>query len=110
MTISIFRHSYPRNLFRDLKADGSDVVAEAPGVFRVDGLFIIPIRIIVTRMLTEDYAALRLLAKGISEKDVLCFSRKIDALSEKDVIMLKWLNGILIHLLMQLKGIFNHEG
>ncbi|MBR6229692.1 MAG: hypothetical protein IKQ97_08145 [Eubacterium sp.] len=84
MTISIFRHRYPRKLIQMLKEAGADIVYEAPGIYRIDGIFYIPIRIIVTRQLGAEYAVLRILAKGITSKDIRSFNTQMDFLRGKD--------------------------
>ena len=84
ITISIFRHSYPEKLISNLKKTGAEITAENPGVYRVLGLFYIPIRIIVSSRLSEDHVALKILAKNIEKDSVERFLKNLIKLDNKD--------------------------
>ena len=84
ITISIFRHVYPEKLMADLTNSGAKIQEDNPGVYKVLGLFYIPIRIIVTSKLSDDHAALKILAKNIEKNSVERFLKNLSKLNSKD--------------------------
>lgn len=73
MTLSVFRHVYPRDLMKELRESGISVIQEAKGIFRLQGVFYIPIRIIVTSKLGPEHAFLRVLTDCVSKEDAKGF-------------------------------------
>ena len=74
MTASIFRHAYPRELFRTLQEEGAVVEKKYNGVYYITRVVNFPVQIIVTRELDKEvYAALRVLTPGADEQDVRDF-------------------------------------
>lgn len=75
ITVSIFRHAYPRELFRHLRENGCRMERTAEGVYAVSGrLAPFPTQVVVMRELSsKDYAVLRILAPGASEEDIRTF-------------------------------------
>ncbi len=74
MTISIFRHTFPRQLFSSLAELGAKVVAKYPGVYYISGMINLPIQIVVIGELEDDSChALRILASNARESDVRRF-------------------------------------
>ena len=83
MTISIFRHTYPRQLFSDLHKLGAKVVVKYPGVYYINGVINLPMQIVVIGELEDDCChALRILANNAKESDIRKF---IAESSEVDV-------------------------
>lgn len=74
LTVSLFRHSYPSKLMKDLSKAGSVVESPFPGVYYVSGIVNISVQIIVVRQLSEDVCnALRILTHNAKESDVKRF-------------------------------------
>ena len=74
ITASIFRHSYPRDLFRSLRNMGANIEKKYPGVYYITGMICFPTQVIVTKELNRDnYAALRILTPDADEEDVRTF-------------------------------------
>ena len=84
LTVSIFRHAYPKKLFEMLKDAGAMIEETTPGVFRVDGIIHFPTQVIVTiRLPKKDHEALRILALGAEKEDVRNFLHKTEGLKEQ---------------------------
>ena len=74
MTISLFRHSYPRQLFVDLERLHAIIETRHPGVYYVSGIINIPVQIVVAGRLEADiFSALRILTDKAKESDVRRF-------------------------------------
>ena len=84
ITVSIFRHTYPKKLIKDLRSAGAEIIEENPGIYKITGMFYIPIRIIVTSRLSDEYVALKILAKNIKKESVEKFLRNITEFDDKD--------------------------
>lgn len=70
LTVSIFRHRYPRELIESLKKAGANVEQVYSGVYRVEGLDSIPVQLVVTKQLEDkQYNALKILTQNIKETD-----------------------------------------
>jgi hypothetical protein len=84
MTLSIFRSRYPEELMKKLRALGALVTEEAPGVFKTEGMFFVPVWIVVTSMLDEAHTVMKVLARGASADDIKRFMDFSSAITEKD--------------------------
>ncbi len=74
LTISIFRHSYPSQLMKDLSEIGATVETISDGVYYVGGIINVPLQIVVTGQLSDDTCkALRVLTHNAREEDVKRF-------------------------------------
>ena len=83
LTVTIFRHAYPRDLFRQLKARGVRIEKQFPGVYYVTGAAFFQIQVLVGRQLEgKKFAALKVLVPGASEEDIRSFGDV--AFSQKD--------------------------
>lgn len=72
LTISIFRHTYPRKMFRELENSGFSIDMVHPGVYHVTGAISVPVQIVVTSHLPEgEYEVFKVLAKNASKEDIL---------------------------------------
>ena len=83
LTVSLFRHGKPRELFQQL-AQEPNVKAERsfPGVYTVSG-YHIPVQIVVTKELAqEERSALRLLTRRADEEETMRFLRGIEHLTD----------------------------
>ena len=87
LTISIFRHRYPRKLFSDLRELGASVTEYAPGIYLIDGVINVPLQIVVIGQLEKgQHTALTVLTKGADEDEIrsfICSARKFDAEDDK---------------------------
>lgn len=74
ITVSLFRDSYPQELFNSLKESGRTVVNKFPGVYYIDGNIPFRLQIVVmSRLERERHSALRILSKNAKEEDVRRF-------------------------------------
>ena len=75
ITVSIFRHSFPRKLFKSLQDSGCSVEKASDGVYYVKGpLAPFPTQTIVMKDLPpEKYTVLRILAPGADPEDIRRF-------------------------------------
>ncbi|MBE5830250.1 MAG: SlyX family protein [Butyrivibrio sp.] len=74
LTITIFRHSKPHALLKQLINNGYIITCHSPGVYSVSGIIAIPIYIVVTRELKEDiFKVLRIMSKNADIDDIKAF-------------------------------------
>lgn len=74
LTISIFRHTYPRELFSALKSAGAEIEKPHDGVYRVRGIINLPTQVVVTKELEKGaHSALKILAGKADESEVRKF-------------------------------------
>ena len=72
LTVTIFRHTYPREMINALKASGLTVEAAHPGVYSVTGAVSVPAQIVVSSRLPKgEYVPFKALAKNASVEDLL---------------------------------------
>ena len=83
LTVSLFRHGKPRELFRCLSEEaGVSVERRYPGVYAVSG-YHIPVQIVVTKELAkEERSALRLLTYKVDEEETVRFLRDMERLTD----------------------------
>ena len=75
LTVTIYRHNYPRELFRKLIEAGMQVSRKAAGIYYVRGTSVFPVQIIVGRELEpKEYAMFRVLAPEASRQDLTNFN------------------------------------
>lgn len=76
MTLTLVRHSYPRELMKALKREGFTVEQRHPGIFHVEGN-ILKIQIVVSsRLSTDEYEGLQLLSTGCTADDVIRYAKR----------------------------------
>ena len=86
LTVSIFRHTYPREMFAALERTGFQVTEPHPGVYRIQGPLTVPAQVVVTSHLpTGEYAAFKVLAKNASREDIVQFMAERDDYNPEDV-------------------------
>ena len=74
LTVSIFRHTYPRKLFKTLKKTGAVIEKVHDGVYRVSGIICFPTQIVVTKELEKGaHSALKILTGKADEFEVRNF-------------------------------------
>ena len=77
ITLTLVRHSYPRELMKALEKYGFKVEGQYPGVYRVESIAGLKVQIIVSSSLPRgEYEGLHLLAKGCTKDDVLNYAQK----------------------------------
>lgn len=84
LTISIFRESYPREMFEAMKNLGMEIKEQYPGIYYVSGKqALFDTQIVVTKQLDkETHRTLRILSKHVREEDVRAFVEKAVRMSE----------------------------
>ena len=84
LTISIFRESYPREMFEAMKNLGMEIKEQYPGIYYISGKqTLFDTQIVVTKQLDkETHRTLRILSKHVREEDVRAFVEKAVQMSE----------------------------
>ena len=78
MTVSIFRHGYPRELVKALMKRGFDVEQAFPGIYHVTSQTMLPTQLVVFSRLAEGtYPGMKILAKNARAEDVKQFLASI---------------------------------
>ena len=86
MTLTLVRHSYPRELMRMLKKIGFIIDEPYNGIYRVEGKVSIPVQIVVSSRLTDgEYDGLQLLAEGCTKEAVLHYAEKAVASEDENI-------------------------
>ena len=72
LTVSIFRHAYPREMFRRLKETGFGIREAYPGIYYVFGAISVPVQIVITSRLEKGrYETFKALAKNAAREDIV---------------------------------------
>ena len=72
LTVSLFRHAYPRALFAKLESQGLFIEPVHPGVYHLSGAISVPTQVVVTSRLPRgEYEAFHLLAEGADKMELL---------------------------------------
>ena len=72
MTVSIFRHAYPREMFKALEESEMSVEEKSKGIYSVTGATRIPTQVVVTSRLPKGkYETFKALAKNAAKEDIL---------------------------------------
>lgn len=84
LTISIFRESYPREMFQAMKNLGLEIEEHSPGIYYITGKqALFDTQIVITRRLDKDtHRTLRVLSKNVKEEDVRAFVKRMTQISE----------------------------
>ena len=83
IAITIFRASFPRELFKTLERRGWAIEEKYHNVFYLTGIISIPIQIVVARDLGDGYLPLEILTGRAKETDVRKFAEYRETLTEK---------------------------
>lgn len=77
ITLTIVRHSYPRDMMKMLRDSGVVINKTHQGIYRFDGKLSIPVQLVISSQLpTGEYDGLRLLAKGATVNDMKNYVEK----------------------------------
>ena len=84
LTISIFRESCPREMFKTMKKMGLEIEERYPGIYYISGKqALFDTQIVVTKQLEkETHRTLRVLSKDVQEEDVRAFVEKAGKMTE----------------------------
>ncbi|MEY8377819.1 hypothetical protein AALD22_18940 [Lachnospiraceae bacterium 56-18] len=84
LTISIFRESYPREMFEAMKNLGLEIKERYPGIYYISGKqALFDTQVVVTKQLNrETHRTLRVLSKHVKEEDVRAFVEEAALISE----------------------------
>ena len=84
LTISIFRESCPREMFKAMKKMGLEIEERYPGIYYISGKqALFDTQIVVTKQLEkETHRTLRVLSKHVQEEDVRAFVEKAGKMTE----------------------------
>ena len=84
LTISIFRESYPREMFKSMKNLGLEIKERYPGIYYISGKqALFDTQVVVTKQLNrETHRTLRVLSKHVKEEDVRAFVEEAALISE----------------------------
>lgn len=86
MTLTLVRHSYPRELIKELNAEGYNVEEVYQGIYHINGGNGFPVQLVVTSRLPEgDYEGLKLLAKGATKENVIEYVEKALASADENI-------------------------
>ena len=86
MTLTLVRHSYPRELIKALKQSGFTVDEKYPGIYRIDGKISIKIQIVVSSRLPDgEYEGLQLLTSGCTKEAIIHYAEKAVASEDENV-------------------------
>ena len=77
ITLTLVRHSYPRELIKELKEEGFEVVEVHNGIYRIKGRVSVDVQLVVTsRLPSGEYEGLKLLAKGATKENIIEYAEK----------------------------------
>ena len=83
LTVTIFRSSFPRELFKKLKARGWSIEEKYHNIFYLTGHVSISVQIVIARDLGPEYLPLQILTGRAKETDVRSFAEFRETLTEK---------------------------
>ena len=77
ITLTIVRHTYPKDMIKMLKDSGIIINNVHNGIYRFEGKLSIPVQLVVSSQLSlGKYEGLRLLAKGATIEDIKSYAEK----------------------------------
>jgi hypothetical protein len=83
LTVSMFRETYPRELFAQLKKQGAQIEERFPGIYYVTGGTLFDTQIVVTNQLNkETHSSLRVLSKDAQAEDIRLFLEEAEKLKQ----------------------------
>ena len=86
ITLTLVRHSYPRELIKILQETGFTVIESHSGIYKVEGKISIPVQIVVVSKLPDgEYEGVKLLAKGVKADDVIDYVEKAISTGNENV-------------------------
>ena len=86
MTLTLVRHSYPRDMIKALTLSGFIITEPHKGIFRFEGKICIPVQLVVSSRLSDgEYEGLKLLAAGCTKEAVLHYAEKAVASGDENI-------------------------
>ena len=86
MTLTLIRHSHPRELMKALRNAGFIILEEYPGIFRIEGKISISVQIVVSSRLPEGkYNGLKLLSSGCTKDKALYYAERAVANGDENI-------------------------
>ena len=86
ITVSIFRHAYPREMFKALEESGMTVEEKSDGIYYVTGPVRIPTQVVVTSRLPKGrYEAFKAIAKNAAKEDILKLLCMMDSIANPKI-------------------------
>lgn len=83
VTVSIFRESYPREMFKALEKEGQEIEERFPGIFYIRGRIPFDAQIVVTGRLEKKlHRSLQMLSRSIRREDIEAFIEETGRLTE----------------------------
>lgn len=83
VTVSIFRESYPREMFKALEKEGQEIEEHFPGIYYIRGRIPFDAQIVVTGRLEEKmHRSLKMLSRNIRREDIEAFIEETGRLTE----------------------------
>lgn len=77
ITLTIVRHTYPKNMMRMLQDSEILISNVHNGIYRFEGKLSIPVQLVISSQLSSgEYEGLRLLAKGATVEDIKAYAEK----------------------------------
>jgi len=77
ITLTIVRHTYPRDMIKMLEQSGISVKKVHPGIYYFEGNLCIPVQLVISSQLPAgEYEGLKLLAQGATVKDIVNYAEK----------------------------------
>ena len=77
ITLTIVRHTYPRDMLKMLRDSGIVINKVHPGIYRFECKPFIPVQLVVSSQLPlGEYDGLRLIAKGATVEDIINYAEK----------------------------------
>lgn len=83
ITISLFRDTYPAELFKYLKETNREIEEKYAGIYYIKGNVRFDAQIVVMNRLSEKHSALKVLSKNAKEEDIKYFLMEISGLKKK---------------------------
>ena len=83
LTISIFRHAYPREMFAAVRKAGGEVEKVSPGVYHISGMINIPLQMIVIKELEGgEHTALTILTRNAKREEIQGFLNMYESVAD----------------------------
>ena len=87
LTVSIFLHSFPREMFRKLKESRFTIKKSYPGIYHISGPISIKTQVvIISRLPKGEYEAFKALAKNASKEDIIKLLMKAEECNDPRII------------------------
>ncbi len=84
ITLTVIRARKPNKLFNMLKAEGNGIIEEKEGIYRIDGIISIPLRIVVLNEIDDrKLLALKIMRYNADENDIRDFLTEASIFNEQ---------------------------